>query len=134
MAKGGLFRRLAAACTVGAVLPASAFAQKAPAAKIAGNPAAGKALFISTCGVCHRLKDANTIGVAGPSLDRAHLEQALIVKAITNGGSSVMTKAAAARYTTLMRPYKNVLTMKQILDISAYVYRVTHQQAAGTSS
>jgi cytochrome c6 len=131
MVKGGLLRRLAAACTIGAALPAVALAQKVPAAKTGGNPAAGKPLFVSTCGVCHRLKDAGTIGVAGPNLDRAHLTQALIVKAVTSGGSSVMTKAAAAKYTTLMTPYKNVLTRKQILDISAYIYRATHPQAAG---
>ena len=29
----------------------------------------GKALFISTCGACHSLADAGTVGTAGPALD-----------------------------------------------------------------
>jgi mono/diheme cytochrome c family protein len=36
-----------------------------------GDPAAGKALFISKCGSCHTLADAKTTGAVGPNLDHA---------------------------------------------------------------
>ena len=36
-----------------------------------GNPAAGKALFVSKCGSCHTLANAKTQGTVGPNLDDA---------------------------------------------------------------
>ncbi|HZO96547.1 MAG TPA: cytochrome c [Gaiellaceae bacterium] len=36
-----------------------------------GDAAAGKKLFVSTCGACHVLADAGTKGTAGPNLDWA---------------------------------------------------------------
>jgi mono/diheme cytochrome c family protein len=113
---------LAAAVAVPAGTPA---ARVAP--KLGGNTTSGKTLFVSTCGVCHRLKAAGTVGVIGPNLDRVRLSQATIVKAVTNGGASVMTKAAAAKYSTRMTPYRNVLTKAQIQDVAAFVYAATRK-------
>ena len=57
----------------------------------------------------------------------APLTEPVIIKAITNGGATVMTKAAAAKYTTQMVPYKGALTTEQINNIAAYVYVSTHK-------
>ena len=48
---------------------------------------------------CHTLKAAGAVGNIGPNLDKTAkaLTEATIIKAITNGGASVMTKAAAAK-------------------------------------
>ena len=100
----------------------------ATAPKLVGKPKAGKAIFISTCGACHTLKAAGTPGTLGPNLDTAAkpLTEALIIKAITNGGSSIMTKAAIAKYTTTMTPYKGALTPTVINNIAAFIYTSTH--------
>ena len=104
-------------------MPAVALALRA--STTVGNPVAGKPLFVSTCGVA-RLREAKTVGVIGPNLDKAPLPEATIVKAITLGGASVMTKAQVAKYSTQMTAYRNVLSKKQIADIAAYVYKATH--------
>jgi cbb3-type cytochrome c oxidase subunit III len=36
-----------------------------------GDPRSGKTLFVSNCGGCHTLADANTHGTVGPNLDNA---------------------------------------------------------------
>jgi mono/diheme cytochrome c family protein len=54
----GLLAAVAVGC--GAVSPVTS-----------GNPAAGKKLFVSTCGGCHTLAAAGTTGTAGPNLDDA---------------------------------------------------------------
>ncbi len=36
-----------------------------------GDPSAGKVLFVSKCGGCHTLANANTTGTIGPNLDDA---------------------------------------------------------------
>jgi mono/diheme cytochrome c family protein len=118
---------LTAATLITAAVPAIALAHRAStAAKLIGDPAAGKPLFVSTCGLCHKLRDAKTAGKIGPDLDKVSLTQPIIVKAITYGGSSVMTRTQVAKYPTRMVPYKNVLSKKQIQDIAAYVYKATH--------
>ena len=95
---------------------------------LVGNSKAGKALFATTCAACHTLKAAGALGNIGPNLDKVGptLTQALLIKAITNGGSSIMTKAALAKYQTQMTPYKYLGT-KTIQNISRYVYESTHK-------
>ena len=44
-----------------------------------------------------------------------------------NALSVSVTKAAAAKYTTQMVPYKGALTTEQINNIAAYVYVSTHK-------
>jgi len=127
MVSGASRRALVAAAVVTAAVPAIALAHRGSTApRLVGNPSSGKPLFVSTCGLCHKLKDAKTVGAIGPDLDKVPLTQLLIVKAITYGGSSVMTKAQVAKYPTQMVAYKNVLSKKQIQDIAAYVFKATH--------
>ena len=115
-----------AALMLAVAIPALAFAHGS--SRIIGNPKAGKTLFVATCGVCHTLKAAGTVGSVGPNLDKvAPLTEPVIIKAITNGGATVMTKAAAAKYTTQMVPYKGALTTEQINNIAAYLYVSTHK-------
>ena len=127
MVTGANLRALVAAAVMTAAVPAIAVAHRGSTApRLVGNPNAGKPLFVSTCGLCHRLKDAKTVGTIGPDLDKVALTQPVIVKAITYGGSSVMTRAQVAKYPTQMVAYKNVLSKKQIDDIAAYIFKATH--------
>lgn len=91
-----------------------------------GNAAAGKSVFQSNCASCHTLKAAGSVGTIGPNLDKTSLSETTIVKAVTSGGASVMTKAAAAKYQIQMTAYKGTLTPTQIADVSAFVYASTH--------
>jgi mono/diheme cytochrome c family protein len=127
MVTGATLRALVAAAVITAAVPAIALAHRGSTPpRLVGNPNAGKPLFVSTCGLCHKLKDAKTVGTIGPNLDKITLTQPMIVKAITYGGASVMPKAQVARYDTPMVPYHNVLSKKQIQDIAAYVFKATH--------
>ncbi len=116
---------LAAALAITVGVPAVAFAATAP--KLVGNAKVGKPIFINTCGVCHTLRAAKSVGNIGPNLDKTALSEAVIIKAITNGGASVMSKTAAAKYTTQMTAYKNVLTPAVIQNVAAFVYTSTHK-------
>jgi mono/diheme cytochrome c family protein len=116
---------LAAALMVTAAVPLVAFAHGS--AKVVGSPKAGKPLFVSTCGVCHTLRAGGTTGAVGPNLDRVSLSEAVIIRAITYGGATVMSKSALGKYSTQMVPYKGALTPEQITNIAAYVYVSTHK-------
>jgi mono/diheme cytochrome c family protein len=123
---GGTALGIALAALVAAGVPVAALAHPRAIPRVVGSAKAGKPLFQNTCGVCHRLRAASTTGAAGPDLGRVVLSQGVIIKAITNGGATVMTKLQVARYTTEMTPYRNVLTTTQIQDIAAFVYNATH--------
>ena len=114
-----------AALSLGIAVPAVALAHAAE--RVAGNAPAGKPVFVSTCGVCHRLKAAATVGSVGPNLDRTHLTEPTLVKAIANGGASVMTKSAVAQYSTHMTAYRNVLTTTQIQNVAVFIYVSTRK-------
>ena len=123
---GGRLLGIVGALMLAIAIPAFALAHGS--AKVVGNPKTGKPLFVSTCGVCHTLKAAGTVGSVGPNLDKVGpLTEPVIIKAITNGGATVMTKAAAAKYTTQMVPYKGALTSAQIDNIAAYLFVSTHK-------
>ena len=62
--------RLLGLCALGAVMLAAAGCG-AVSRVTSGNPAAGRALFISKCGSCHTLAQAKTQGTIGPNLDDA---------------------------------------------------------------
>ena len=84
----------------------------APAAK--GDPAAGKAVFLSAgCTSCHTLKDAGSTGTVGPNLDQLKPPEARIVTQVENGGGP-------------MPAFKDQLSPKQIQDVAAYVFTATH--------
>ena len=109
-------------------LAAPAVAHRDATPPLVGNPKKGKVVFVNTnCGSCHTLKAAGALGNIGPNLDKTNLTQATLIKAVTNGGGTVMTPAARAKYTTQMVAYKGVLTPTQIKDVAAYVYVSTHK-------
>jgi mono/diheme cytochrome c family protein len=109
---------------------ATALAGHAKTPKLVGNAKAGKAIFVSTCGACHKLKAAKTAGTLGPNLDTVKplLTEVQIIKAITNGGASIMTKKALAKYPTRMVAYKGVLSKAKINNVAAFVYTSTHKK------
>jgi mono/diheme cytochrome c family protein len=113
---------------VAAFLVPSALAHPSATPALVGNSKAGKTVFVSTCAACHTLKAARAQGNIGPNLDKVAppLTQALLIKAITNGGASIMTKAQIAKYQTQMTPYKYLGT-KVIQNVSRYVYESTHR-------
>ena len=130
MLRTRISRRVAAGIAglglVAAIFVPAALGHTSATPPLVGNSKAGKVVFLSTCGACHTLKAAKTQGQIGPNLDRVPLTQALLIKAITNGGSSIMTKAQIAKYPTQMIPYK-YLGVKSIQNISRYVYESTHR-------
>jgi mono/diheme cytochrome c family protein len=128
---GGLLAT-AAVASVAAVAVIGSGTAASP--RVVGDPVAGKALFATTCGVCHVLKAAGTVGTIGGNLDRVDLSEATIVKAITDGGAGVMTKAALAGYPTRMTGYDGTLSTVQIDDIAAFEYLSTHATAASTAT
>ncbi len=75
---------------------------------------AGKALFVSSCGSCHTLKDAGTSGAVGPNLDDLKPSLARVAKQVTNGGK-------------IMPSFKGSLTPAQIQQVAAYVSSVAGQ-------
>lgn len=109
--------------------PAALGHPNATTPKLIGNAKAGKSAFSTTCAACHTLKAAGSVGTIGPNLDKSAgaLTEATIVKAITNGGASVMTAAAKAKYPTQMVAYKGALSTTVINNIAAFVYTSTHK-------
>ena len=119
---------IAALAVAAALIVPAAFGHAAAAPKLIGNAKAGKTAFATTCAACHTLKAAGAVGTIGPNLDKTAktLTEALIIKAITKGGASIMTKAALAKYTTQMVAYKGSLPAATINNIAAFVYSSTH--------
>jgi cytochrome c6 len=109
----------------------TAFGHASAAPKLIGSPTAGKSAFKTTCAACHTLMAAAATGKIGPDLDMAAvpLTEALIIRAIQNGGSTIMTKAAIAKghYAVTMAPYKGTLPAATITNIAAFVYSSTHK-------
>jgi len=110
-------------------VPAAFGGERAATPKVIGNPTSGKLVFTTWCAQCHTLKAAGSDGAIGPNFDRLKppLAEATIIKAVTNGGSTVMTKAQIAKYTTTMIAYKGALTPTQINDVAAFVYTSTNK-------
>jgi mono/diheme cytochrome c family protein len=79
-----------------------------PAEYANGDPAAGKTIFVSKCGICHVLSDAGTNGTIGPNLDEKKPDEALIVDRVLNGKGA-------------MPAFKGQLSDKEIADVVAYV-------------
>ena len=97
---------LVIAAIAGVQAAVSSGQDRGTATSIPANLEAGKQTFVSTCGICHRLSAAKTVGGIGPDLDKVNLAEATIVKAIQSGGASVMSKSAVAQYPTLMTAYE----------------------------
>lgn len=81
-----------------------------PTTGAAGDPAAGKEVFLGSagCASCHTLADAGSTGTIGPNLDAAKPSYDLAVERVTNGASP-------------MPPFKGTLSEQQIQDVAAYV-------------
>jgi mono/diheme cytochrome c family protein len=105
----------------------------APKPKLVGSPTAGKIVFSSTCITCHMLQAVPGGGTIGPNLQKAAaaLDENTIIKAVTCGGSTVMTKAAIAKYSTTMVAYgPPALTQAQITNVAAFIFSVTHPKGS----
>ena len=70
--------------------------------------AAGRTVFVESCGSCHTLSDAGTTGSIGPNLDEASLSADQVEEQVRNGGGG-------------MPAFEGDLTDEQIQDVSAYV-------------
>ena len=78
----------------------------------AGDPAAGKTVFVAQCGTCHALADAGTSGTVGPNLDDAQPDRDLVVDRVTNGQG-------------VMPAFGESLSETEIQDVAAYVVDAT---------
>jgi mono/diheme cytochrome c family protein len=88
-----------------------------------GNAAAGKPIFVSSCGGCHTLADAKTVGQVGPNLDTFNTPKPyyqMVTAQVTIGGS--LEKGT-------MPSFKGTLTDQQIADVAAYVVTATGGKA-----
>ena len=110
------------AALLAAVLAAAAFAAFASATtpaptKVVGNVKVGRSLFIAhDCGACHMMAAANAMSPSGigPDLDASKKTYAEMITQITNGGHG-------------MTGYKHVLTVAQIQNLAAFVFKSSHQ-------
>jgi mono/diheme cytochrome c family protein len=91
-------------------------APAAPPAAPAGDPVAGKDVFLNVagCGSCHTLADAGTTGAVGPNLDDVKPAHDLVVERVTNGKPPMPAFGA-----------DGILTETQIQDVAAYVVQAT---------
>jgi mono/diheme cytochrome c family protein len=112
------------------VVAATALAASAATPKLVGNPTAGKALFNTSCAVCHTLSAAGSVGVLGPNLNKLVLTEAAIIAEITNGGAKLVGKPIGGKtYQTAMIAYKSTLSTTVIDNIAAFEYNATHPKA-----
>jgi mono/diheme cytochrome c family protein len=99
--------------TVVGTLPKAAAGPVAPAAKLKGDPVAGKKIFMTAgCAACHTLAAAGAKGTVGPNLDQAKPNFQLVATRVTFGKG-------------VMPPFKGKLTDQQIADVAAFVVKST---------
>jgi mono/diheme cytochrome c family protein len=70
--------------------------------------AAGRSVFVASCGSCHTLSEAGTSGVIGPGLDGVSLSVDEVETQVRNGGGA-------------MPAFEGDLTDEEIENVSAYV-------------
>jgi cytochrome c oxidase subunit 2 len=92
----------------------------------AGNPKAGKKIFVSSgCGGCHTFKPARTHGKVGPALTKARLtadaRRAKQPYALFIRTSIVAPKKYVARGYSPVMPSFAKLSKKQLADLVAFV-------------
>jgi mono/diheme cytochrome c family protein len=127
----------ALALVVAVVTPAALGHRTSARANGPGDVKAGAEIYVHYfCADCHTMRAAGydvSHGILGPNLDKLHAPYAVIKATVENG-----LPAALPLYPTQMVGFKNVLTAKQIADVSAYVYAGTHGRikppAKGTST
>jgi mono/diheme cytochrome c family protein len=105
--------------------PAALGHRTAPPQNGPGDVKAGAEIYVHYfCADCHTMRAAGydvSHGILGPNLDKLHAPYAVIKATVENG-----LPAALPLYPTQMVGFKNVLTAKQIADVSAYVFAGTH--------
>ena len=115
----------ALALGVGIATPAALGHRSAAPANGPGDVNAGAQIFVHYfCADCHTMRAAGyavSHGILGPNLDKLHAPYVVIKATVENG-----LPAALPLYPTQMVGFKNVLTSKQIEDVSAYVFAGTH--------
>jgi mono/diheme cytochrome c family protein len=115
----------ALALAVAIATPAALGHRAAPPKNGPGDVNAGAEIYVHYfCADCHTMKAAGyavSHGILGPNLDKLHAPYAVIKATVENG-----LPAALPLYPTQMVGFKNVLTAKQIEDVSAYVFAGTH--------
>jgi cytochrome c553 len=90
--------------------PAATETQAEP---VEGDPEAGKSVFASAaCGSCHTLEEAGSSGTIGPRLDDTPMNQAAIVRQVTDGGGG-------------MPAFGDQLSDEQIRDVAAFVFQAS---------
>jgi len=84
-----------------------------PPGETAGDPVAGKEVFLGEagCASCHTLADAGATGTIGPNLDASQPSAGLVVDRVTNGLGG-------------MPSFAETLSEEQIQDVAAYVSSV----------
>jgi mono/diheme cytochrome c family protein len=84
-----------------------------PGGEAAGDPTAGKEVFLGEagCASCHTLADAGATGTIGPNLDATMPPHDLVVERVTNGQGG-------------MPSFADQLSEQQIQDVAAYVSSV----------
>ena len=117
---------IAALALVVAVATPAALGHRTAAPKNGpGDVKAGAEIYVHYfCADCHTMRAAGydvSHGILGPNLDKLHAPYAVIKATVENG-----LPAALPLYPTQMVGFKNVLTAKQIADVSAYVFAGTH--------
>ena len=115
----------ALALVVAVVTPAALGHRTSARANGPGDVKAGAEIYVHYfCADCHTMRAAGydvSHGILGPNLDKLHAPYAVIKATVENG-----LPAALPLYPTQMVGFKNVLTAKQIADVSAYVFAGTH--------
>jgi mono/diheme cytochrome c family protein len=74
--------------------------------------AAGRTVFVESCGQCHTLSEAGTTGSIGPSLDGLGLDVETVESQVRNGGGG-------------MPAFEGDLSDEEIESVSAYVAEAT---------
>jgi mono/diheme cytochrome c family protein len=115
----------ALALVVAIVTPAALGHRSAAPQNGPGDVQAGAEIYVHYfCADCHTMRAAGydvSHGILGPNLDKLRPPYAVIKATVENG-----LPAALPLYPTQMVGFKNVLTAKQIADVSAYVFAGTH--------
>jgi mono/diheme cytochrome c family protein len=115
----------ALALGVAIATPVAIGQRAAPPQNGPGDVKAGAEIYVHYfCADCHTMKAAGyevSHGILGPNLDKLKAPYAVIKATVENG-----LPAALPLYPTQMVGFKNVLTAKQIADVSAYVFAGTH--------
>jgi cytochrome c6 len=86
----------------------------------------------NTCGACHTLAAAGTIGKVGPNLDSVKPSYTCVVQQVTNGGAVKPPCPAVAG--SIMPSFGHTLSTTQIESVAKYVSSVAGKVKSTSSS